>query len=858
MKLRVLTVLLLLVFQPAAIRGQHAPFDSQNTPVFRAGVELVRLDVRVVDTDGRPIPDVRREEIEVLENGKPRPIVLFQRVHEEAPGTRQTIARAVTRDISTNQGAPRGHLYVLVFDQQHITPGNEQRARQAGERFLRTRIRPIDRAALYALPGPGPQLDFTRDVDRLIAELPKIRGDLDRTGIGALGTISVRDAYEIVRGNQLVLRRVAQRLSAESAAADVPGATLPGLSRTAAANDPNIFDMTVRENARSIVAKQDEAGRRFLTMLADVLRTFRGIEGRKSLVLFSEGFYPDNLSRELEEVAVAAAQSYVVTYSMDLNRREVSMTETEPVGGDQASEIQNRIEPLASLAVETDGLFVPDATNQIDAMLSRIASQSEDYYLVGFEPDPEALKDRTRYHRVKVRTARSGARAITRTGYAVQPEGTPADRRRTIDAALRAPYPQQGIPVEYTTYVMKGQTPGTERVLLSVEADLPVSTGAQPAHADVVFVARSVKDGRVVASGTDKVKIPEAAATGRTTGKGNFRVQFDAPPGDYIMRVVVREPGGAVGSGDRHFTVRSLNAGWVTASDAVFGSSATALPVRAHAYLADGLTGVMELYAPAAGPLEDVDVTALLTPLGGDNDVLSARADLLDIRQTANGASRAARIEMPLSNVEPGEYVVKVRVRHRGETVAEMDRDVRVIAGRAPRVAVAVPEPSDAADGEIASRLLASLTFPATLQRAAALAEQRRWNEVMAALSETNIAQRVGEALILRGLARLSERSYSDAVRDLTAALDERPSSAALAFLLGWAHTGAGEATNAIGAWRNAAHIDPSLVPAHLALADAYLRLGERPLAAQAVRAGLAALPNSQELIEKLAAIQRN
>jgi Tfp pilus assembly protein PilF len=50
--------------------------------------------------------------------------------------------------------------------------------------------------------------------------------------------------------------------------------------------------------------------------------------------------------------------------------------------------------------------------------------------------------------------------------------------------------------------------------------------------------------------------------------------------------------------------------------------------------------------------------------------------------------------------------------------------------------------------------------------------------------------------------------------------------------------------------------IDPKMVPAHLAIADAYLRIAEPALAEQAIRTGLAALPASPELQAKLAQIQ--
>jgi predicted Zn-dependent protease len=78
-------------------------------------------------------------------------------------------------------------------------------------------------------------------------------------------------------------------------------------------------------------------------------------------------------------------------------------------------------------------------------------------------------------------------------------------------------------------------------------------------------------------------------------------------------------------------------------------------------------------------------------------------------------------------------------------------------------------------------------------------------------------------------------------------------SNGAAAFLLGWALRGAGRDRDAISAWRRAAFLAPTLVPAHLALADVYMQLSQPALAAQAVRAGLASLPQSPELLERLA-----
>ena len=103
---------------------------------------------------------------------------------------------------------PRGHLYLLVFDQMHIAPGNEHVARRAAETFIKTRVRPSDRIAVVGIPGPGPDLGFTADRTRAAAELAKVHGDLERNVKSAAGNLSVQEAYEIAAGNDRVVADV--------------------------------------------------------------------------------------------------------------------------------------------------------------------------------------------------------------------------------------------------------------------------------------------------------------------------------------------------------------------------------------------------------------------------------------------------------------------------------------------------------------------------------------------------------------------------------------------------------------------------------------------------------------------------
>src|SRR5450756_1731115 len=115
-----------------------------------------------------------------------------------------------------------------------------------------------------------------------------------------------------------------------------------------------------------------------------------------------------------------------------------------------------------------------------------------------------------------------------------------------------------------------------------------------------------------------QMPLPSTASVGASTGVGTYRVHFDLPPSAYMMRTVVREPGGLVGSADRKLDVRGLSGPDVTVGDLVLGSATGALPVRARAYARDGLSGLLEAYGRSPEQLQTLTVTAALVPVGSD------------------------------------------------------------------------------------------------------------------------------------------------------------------------------------------------------------------------------------------------
>jgi len=56
------------------------PTTADGQPIFRAGINYVRVDVIVSDRNGNPVDDLKPEDFEVLEQGKPQTVETFKLV----------------------------------------------------------------------------------------------------------------------------------------------------------------------------------------------------------------------------------------------------------------------------------------------------------------------------------------------------------------------------------------------------------------------------------------------------------------------------------------------------------------------------------------------------------------------------------------------------------------------------------------------------------------------------------------------------------------------------------------------------------------------------------------------------------
>src|SRR5215208_4786258 len=152
----------LLVFAAvAALTGAgYAAQDSQSQR-FRAGVDLITVDVAAVDSKGRPVEDLKPGDFVVKIDGKPRSVVSAELIRVDR-GQPAKAVRPTDAMISMNAAPENARRIVLAVDQTLITPGLLAPLLRTASQFV-DRLAPSDYAAFIGFPEPGPRVDFTTD-----------------------------------------------------------------------------------------------------------------------------------------------------------------------------------------------------------------------------------------------------------------------------------------------------------------------------------------------------------------------------------------------------------------------------------------------------------------------------------------------------------------------------------------------------------------------------------------------------------------------------------------------------------------------------------------------------------------------
>jgi hypothetical protein len=297
-----------------------------------------------------------------------------------------------------------------------------------------------------------------------------------------------------------------------------------------------------------------------LTALERVVEGLARLPGRKSMLVFSEGFVlrdSEDASRvedRLRELTDEANRAGVVIYTIDpAGLRTLLPQAGDSSGGNYDARATRPMRHelrrgLQILAQDTGGLAI-EPTNDLNDAMRRVLDDRQGYYLLGYEPDAARYLTRDqkpRFHRIRLRVKRRGLQVRSRRAYYARSQGEVPKTASLVDALL-SPLVAADLPLRLTPLWNRDPKKGpVVRCLVHMDARSMTFQEEGDGGSKVELQALAVlfgATGRKGAQGGGGYTLrfrPEAAEAARREGLV-LTLDLPAMPGPYQVRAAARD-----------------------------------------------------------------------------------------------------------------------------------------------------------------------------------------------------------------------------------------------------------------------------------------------------------------------------
>src|SRR5260370_32785113 len=279
---------------PASPTPQKQPGIPSDDEVVRVTTNLMQVDAVVSDSSGRPVTDLQQMDFEIFEDGRAQQITNFSYISMNPSATAQPTGPSPT--VPTDHSAPPAapvrlrpgqvrRTIALVVDDLGLSVESANHVRRALRQFVDGQMQADDLVAVFRTSSSVSFLQgFTTDRQLLYAAIERVRSA--NNGVGALTPIFV---------------------------------------------PPFTIEADVRGLREDLGQRREAFAVGTLNVLSQVVNGLRQLPGRKSLVLFSEGFplversprgagpfeRRNLVTDPIERLIDAANRASVVFYSID-------------------------------------------------------------------------------------------------------------------------------------------------------------------------------------------------------------------------------------------------------------------------------------------------------------------------------------------------------------------------------------------------------------------------------------------------------------------------------------------------------------------------------------------------------------
>ena len=703
------------MFQALACAQQNPPQTSPPAEdVLRVNTDLVQTDVVIFDKQGHFVDNLRREQFELLVDGKPQPITFFERIAAGSQSEERQLAAA--RGVSaspeiegTVKPLDRGRTIFFCVDDLHISAENLSKVRKTLLDFIDKEMGQNDQLAISSTNG---QIGFLQQLTdnkavlrAAVARLKNFEQSLNDSQT-PLMTESLALAID-ARNDQSVIKYFVDAMAQEAPMMQLgkSASARPNSGNSVGSSD-DILETMVRNRARRILQQSYNLSRNTLASLESLTRRSAELPGRKLVFFISDGFminpHKPDMTDRIRSITNAAARNGVVIYSLDSRGlATLDLGRGEQMQGLSTryltEELTSSQEPLQIVAANTGGRALLNSNN-LNASVARAIQETSVYYLLAWRPESQS-QTRDKFRQIEVRVVEHPDFNVqVRRGYydlaanatpkeskakpsSATPAKAPSDELREAISSL---YPVRGLPTQlalvYVDVPDKGMT-----LTASIQVDTQFMTFShtedkQSAVLDLTGVVLDDK-GKPVASFKDGLDVSFKQAKEETElARRKLVYNFQTPlkPGLYQARVAVRDSkGGRVGSAMQWVEIPDISLHQLSLSSLLLGETKEAqtlkgsqtsiaespLSVDHHFSRTSKLRFLTYIYNAAMGANRGApDLALQVQILRDDQPVATTPSRKIEIGETTDLARILYAAELQLETMLPGAYVLQITV----------------------------------------------------------------------------------------------------------------------------------------------------------------------------------------------------
>jgi len=640
-----------------------AGLRAQQPPTFRSAINLVEIDALAVDRRGEVVRDLRRDEFEIFEDGKPQRIASFQFVDIPLPAAGERApARREGDDVFANDDRAAGRLLVLVLDDLHIAPFRGASVRSLANRFI-ARMGANDLMAIVSTSGDRKSSqEFTSDraaLENAVAKFTPSRDAVNANNPDASKGFAAQKSVAMLK----TLGDAASHLSGVQHRRKTVLFISEGVDLDLMPDMDNPNDIVT--NALSNSSSRDAA---------------RGSGTNEDF-----GF----LARTALENLLRGAQ-----------RANVAIYPIDPRGLVDAAEDSGvpivMSDFLRTIAASTGGRAVV-ATNRTPEGLDRIIRESSSYYLIGYE-SPSSPDGK--FHGLTVRVRRPDVDVRARQGF-LAPDAKKNAKARApapIDDALAAPAQNGGFAIRATAAPFP--SPARHGAVVAVAAEISgdvltrAAAAGQPPAVEFAVLAVD-RNGKGRALDREQLKLASLKPGG---GESWIRIvsRLDVKDaGSYQIRIVAQPVGAETASSVFYgvdvpdfdntplvmsgIVVGPPNGGGGSARIAKMREVASVIPVATRTFSrGDRVSAFGSIRTTRQAFREPVDVTAAIYRAAAGAADGEPVVRNTERKETANESRGADFLfPLPLDTLANGEYILRVTAASAVKAVPPVSRELR-------------------------------------------------------------------------------------------------------------------------------------------------------------------------------------